>query len=702
MRVSASWKELSAARMPLATSRRRSRAGGAKLITAMLSTVTLGAVLSLPMASASPATLTVSNATTSGTANTAITLTSSGGGGTGAVTFTATGTGCSVNNTTHTLKATAVTTCNVKAVKAASTGYAKQTSAGVDFTFVAADQATLTVTANKTSTTVSGSATVSPHGGSGGGAVTYAVSGDHCSINNTTRVVTATAPTVCTVTATKAAKAGYASATSAGVAITFVPNTYQITNTLLHGNVGDTIQVTAAGGTATGTPTYFVTGTGCSIGSSTGVLSASATASCSVTVKRIAAGSVKATSPAVVFTFNPAATVAKPDVATLTTLTGAGTKIDATADGQGWITQYYNANDHWYGYFMENGATITMTWHVVDGNGAPLTKAPVTLLSNLDYSNAHGVSWTTSSLNVYGQSYPSPTGTLAGTTDMNGNVSFTLTNTNGDYGTAPTNTTTSSSMQASEGPLSFTTMLLQVGGDGWAGDPTSNVTQATDRVDIIVKPYTCATTPVATHGCPNLATNTAVTNTVNTAPLDLTYMGDIWFIWAYYSPTDKWMFNYVTPGSTFTLTWHVVDHAGHAMSNTLVTLMTQFAPGGGSSGATDAAWTATGMDADGNIQGTTDSNGNITFTVKAPTGNPGPAPADLTNEWTALGMESTNAWSRMALIIGTPVPTNKAGGYPDADGARGSATYVVSANGSAVGDVNQATDLVDMIVIPAT
>jgi hypothetical protein len=161
----------------------------------------------------------VSNTTLTGTVGTAITLATSGGSGDGAVTFT--GTGCTVSGTS--LNATAVATCIVTATKAASTGYLAATSEPKTFTFtavpVAQAQATLTVS-NTTTGKVGRVITLETLGGSGGGAVTFTVTGSGCRLFGTS--LSATAAAMCYVTAKKAASTGYLEATSAKAIIKFV------------------------------------------------------------------------------------------------------------------------------------------------------------------------------------------------------------------------------------------------------------------------------------------------------------------------------------------------------------------------------------------------------------------------------------------------------------------------------------------------
>lgn len=79
-------------------------------------------------------------------------------------------------------------------------------------------QATLVAVATPSSFLTTGSSTLSTTGGSGTGAVTYAVASGTCTISGST--LSATAAGTCTVTAKKAADTSYLEATSAPVSVT--------------------------------------------------------------------------------------------------------------------------------------------------------------------------------------------------------------------------------------------------------------------------------------------------------------------------------------------------------------------------------------------------------------------------------------------------------------------------------------------------
>ena len=163
------------------------------------------------------AALTISNSVLTGVAGTSIALTTSGGSGNIAPTFTVTGTNCSVSGAN--LSATGAASCVVTATNPANGVYSAAVSPTKTFVFALAPQAALSITNTVLTNRIRTNVTVLTSGGSGTGAVTFAVTGTGCSI--TRNVVTATRATSCTVTATKAASGIYSARSSSAVVFRF-------------------------------------------------------------------------------------------------------------------------------------------------------------------------------------------------------------------------------------------------------------------------------------------------------------------------------------------------------------------------------------------------------------------------------------------------------------------------------------------------
>lgn len=158
---------------------------------------------------ATPATIAINGTSTLGT---------SGGSGTGAVAYAliAGFSSCSLSGSTVT--GVAAGSCTVQATKAGGNDFAPAT-ATTTITVGQADQAPLTVVATPSTIVSGGTSTLSTPGGSGTGAVSFAVTAgtNVCSLSGST--VTGTASGSCTITATKAADANY-NATAATRVIT--------------------------------------------------------------------------------------------------------------------------------------------------------------------------------------------------------------------------------------------------------------------------------------------------------------------------------------------------------------------------------------------------------------------------------------------------------------------------------------------------
>ena len=229
------------------------------------------------------ATLSISNTTRTNAVGTSVTLTTAGGSGSGAVTYAVTGTNCTLTDAT--LGATAAASCVVTATKASDGTYAQAVSAPVTFTFLGA-QATLSISNTTLTNPVGTAVTLTTTGGSGSGAVTYALSTPNASCSIRRDAITATAGTTCSVVATKAASGIYASATSNPVVFTFkgAQATLSISNTVVTNAVGSEVTITTTGGSGTGAIALAVTGTNCVL--TENILTATGPASCVVSATK--------------------------------------------------------------------------------------------------------------------------------------------------------------------------------------------------------------------------------------------------------------------------------------------------------------------------------------------------------------------------------------------------------------------------------
>jgi hypothetical protein len=452
---------------------------------------------------------------------------------------------------------------------------------------------------------------------------------------------------------------------------------------------GASVTLTTAGGSGSGAVSYNATGTGCTIASGVLSVAGNASASCSVTATKAADATYAATtSAAVTFSFGAAPdapTAANPDNVSLA-ITGTGivnsTPIENTNSWwSGHFGGAYAAATDWNYTYVHSGAQVTLTYTATGSYGQNLANTAVTL-----YPHFYGVGGT--SLTA------TPTGATASltqdqyngyqaTTDANGVVVFHFTLTGTATYVAADQTAGEANNIEYNNLDPYNRTVLQINGDVFTGGAAA-VNEAGPMTDFIIVPSGDApAAPPATgptHASPDTAVMTSVTGGVNSTPIDGTADGDQWFINAYYSAADHWNFTYVTPGATITQVWHVTGYDGTALKNQTVTLETAFANG-------TATWSATGIANNGNVTGTTDSSGNVSFTLTNTNSTGGPTPGDTSTEAAALAAEGNGPWTRMVLIVGTATSNS------------GSATDVITANPNST--VNQATDLVDFIVARA-
>jgi trimeric autotransporter adhesin len=149
------------------------------------------------------------------------------------------------------------------------------------FMYVLQSQASVTVAASSAVLSVGQTSTISASGGSGTGAISYAltIGASSCALSGTT--LTAVAPGICQVTATRAADATYAAAS--GFVMVSVSKLDQAALTLTAYPadiaIGQVTSLVISGGSGTGTSTIAVTG-------AAGVCSLTAAGTCTITVTK--------------------------------------------------------------------------------------------------------------------------------------------------------------------------------------------------------------------------------------------------------------------------------------------------------------------------------------------------------------------------------------------------------------------------------
>lgn len=238
------------------------------------------------------------------------TLSTKGGSGSGAVTYTITSGACTVSGSTLIASQTSGN-CTVVAVKAGDAYYSQRSAQPLSIGISAAPQEKLVTEATQTKlffddSTKSLSTTLTSTGGSGTGAVTYAVTSGGCTLSGSLLTAPASIGT-CTVVATKAGDSSFGPATSEPLSILVLRMT---TATLVISAEETSLLISAqtnlsnSGGLGSGAVTYKVTSGSCSINGSTLTASASAGTCTVVATKAADAGWAQATSEALTFTIS--------------------------------------------------------------------------------------------------------------------------------------------------------------------------------------------------------------------------------------------------------------------------------------------------------------------------------------------------------------------------------------------------------------
>jgi hypothetical protein len=333
------------------------------------------------------------------------------------------------------------------------------------------------------------------------------------------------------------------------------------------------------------------------------------------------------------------------------------------SDGLG---QYYAAGGRSYFRYVGAGSTITITYLVTSDGTAPAADKNVSFMVNAPYSGSKAT-WEVNGTAV-GASQDSATGyglLVAGKTDAQGKVSFTIKSTN--------SADSAMAIPASETQPRATTGRLY-GNMKLVIDGLTDMQQVVDLVTFDITkaaaetiPATATPTPTATPTATPTPTPTVEapkvfpsmrlvspafgpSNSVDTT-------GDIA---QYYSAKTRAFYTYIAAGTTLTLKYLVTKDGTTPLANTQVTLQVN-SPYSGSkatwlSGSTTigvpASETASGAD----LKGTTNAAGEVTFNLK-----------NTNTTGTEAAPASPNAAAPKIRLYGTLKPVIPGYGDKDAD-----------------------------------
>ena len=340
----------------------------------------------------------------------------------------------------------------------------------------------------------------------------------------------------------------------------------------------------------------------------------------------------------------------------------------------GWA-QYYATGLHYYQGFVTKGSTFTLHFHVTDATGASAANQAVTLLADKSY--ATNTATFTSGATHIADAGSSDGADIAGTTDSSGNVSFTLTDTSSS-GEASSTSTTAVDATA---PGTFGQFALQI------GTLASASAESLDIVDIHVISAAGSGSGSGSSSGTGLLTSRIVTPSTGVNGLVDKTSAAAGFT-QYYGTALGFNDAFITKGSTFTLKWHVTDATGAALANQAVTLLADKSYAGNTatftSGSTHIA-DAGGVDG-AQIAGTTDSSGNVSFTLTDTSSNGEPSTTS-TSVVDPLDGQTGSIFGQFALLIGSTAQLNSSLDIVD--------VHVIAASGSGSGSGGSS-------VLPAT
>ena len=130
--------------------------------------------------------------------------------------------------------------------------------------------------------------------------------------------------------------------------------------------------------------------------------------------------------PTATATPTPVVVVPNPTIRLTSPVFTSANSVDSTSD----IAQYYSSATKAFYTYLAAGSTVTLTYHVTLDGTAPAANKEVDLYVNSAYSGSKA-NWISGSTKIAAPAAVDSTygAKLVGTTDANGNVSFTLTNT---------------------------------------------------------------------------------------------------------------------------------------------------------------------------------------------------------------------------------------------------------------------------------
>ena len=342
-----------------------------------------------------------------------------------------------------------------------------------------------------------------------------------------------------------------------------------------------------------------------------------------------------------------------PNANTLTTArlisgtTGVEGVVTHDEDASSW-SQYYNTGLHYKDAYVRAGSTFNFKWQVTDAAGTPIANQAVTLIVNKGYSGSTAtwrLNGNSATVNPVVPNTAPDGGSITGTTDANGFVTFSIT----DISTSAEPSTTATTAKDPNTIKVFGQFALQVGSLSLGRVASGG--QSVDIVDVHVLAalgsQPANPNPTPTPASLPVARLIFAQSTGLLGSFDATSAASDWA--HYYGAGLKYWNAFMTVGTSAILKWRVTDASDNAKANLPVKLIVNK----GYSGST-ATWSVQSKTAAGvgsftptngaNINGVTDANGYVSWLVTNTnsSGEPADTPINKQDTQTSFGQFTLN------------------------------------------------------------
>jgi len=269
--------------------------------------------------------------------------------------------------------------------------------------------------------------------------------------------------------------------------------------------------------------------------------------------------------------------------------------VSQSGAAQTWVANgWYHSGLGWSRVYVYAGSTTSLSYHVTDGRGNPAINKSVTFVMGKTYSDSNARVHVGSTYSTGSQA------TVTGTTNAHGDVTFSL---------------------VSDDATISNTIFTQTA--AYVDSPTGDTMDMLD-INFVTAPPTPTPNPSGTAPADSItsATIRLVSPTIDQSnSLDGTNDAASWVASHWYAPGLHYFTHEEFVGSTISLTYHAANQDGLSIVNHPIYLsVNKICSGSNASFTSPGVSTPIGpaincLSAGGTLSGTTDSSGNVTFTL---------------------------------------------------------------------------------------